>query len=166
MMLKIYRVVSFLLLPFAALFGLIALFGLLVALANPPMLLPVFMLAGVVIYIICAFIFLQKAIENRQHCNPKLKDWVKVNAYVAIVFSLLSLTQGFLVFSKPDLLKEALEQGVKMQPAGSPVTLAVMTKLMRGITIVMMVFSAMLLFHTNASFKLLRQYKAAFEWNN
>ena len=59
------------------------------ALANPTMLLPIFMLVGVAIYTFISFYFLVKGIDGRHKLTRSVKDWIKVNAVVTVVFALL-----------------------------------------------------------------------------
>ena len=158
-----YRILTFILLPVAALIGLITLLGLFVALANPTVLLPLFILACVVIYIISSFIFLQKGIDQNRVCKASLKDWIRVNAIVSVVFCAMFMFQTVGILSRPDLLNDTLQQAMKAQqniPAGSEI---MVMKAVKGMLYFMMIFSLLLLLHILLTFRALNFYKDLFE---
>ena len=163
--LALYNILSYILLPFAALFGLFSLVGLLVALANPAALLGVFIMAATVIYTVSSFIFLTKGIKQARPCKASLKDWIKVNAFVSIVFASLILFESIGVFVKPELLKEGMEKTMSMQAMKLPpqMTLDMMLKMMKAIFAVMAFFSATLLVHVGITFRLLKAYHYVFD---
>ncbi len=81
--LKLYRILSYILMPIALLFAFIDTAFLITALANLGVLIFVFAIACLVIYTFASFSFLKRGIEKEQHQSAKLKDWIKVNAYVS-----------------------------------------------------------------------------------
>lgn len=82
--LKLYRILSFILIPLALLFAFIDIAFLITAMANPSVLIFVFAIACLVVYTFLSFSFLKRGIEREQHQSAKLKDWIKVNAYVSL----------------------------------------------------------------------------------
>lgn len=163
--LPLYNILSYILLPFAALFGLIGLIGLLAALANPTALLGVFVMAATVIYTIASFAFLTKGIRQARPCKASLKDWIKVNAFVSIIFSLLILVESLGVIVKPGLLREGLERTMSMPGFKLPpqVTFEMMLKVMKGFFVFMTFFSTILLIHIAITFRLLKAYHYVFD---
>ena len=81
--LKLYTVLSYILIPIALFFAFLDIALLLSSLANPSALIMVFILACLVIYIFASFKFLKAGIEKEIAQSSKLKDWIKVNAYVS-----------------------------------------------------------------------------------
>jgi hypothetical protein len=162
--LSIYRILSYILLPFAALFGLFALVMLLFAFANPAALLPVFLIVATVIYIIASFIFLIKGIGNAKTCKKKLKDLIKVNAYVAIVFAVMCLIQSIGLLSHPALLSKLIEDSMKSQKQmAANITPELMLQVMKGLLYFFLFFSALLVTHLIITFQLLKKFAYIFE---
>jgi len=160
-----YKIISYILLPVAALFGVFTLLLLFVALANPPMLLPLFVVACVVIYIITSFKFLNKGIMQNKECKPGLRDWIKVNAYVSIVFATLMLIQTIAVVQNPELMSKALDDTLAMQPANQPFSKNMLMKMVTGIMYFFGVVSLLLLIHIFTTFRLLKQYNHLFGYS-
>ncbi len=159
-----YKITSYILLPVAALFGLFTLMLLLVAFANPPMLLPLFVVACVVIYVITSFKFLNRGIIKNNECKPGLKDWIKVNGYVAIVFATLMLIQTIAAIQQPDLMSKALDETMAMQP-NQQISKGMLMKMVTGIMYFFGVISVLLLIHIFSTFRLLKQYNHLFGYS-
>src|SRR3954470_1418467 len=92
-LLIVYRLLTFILLPIAAILGFLDISLLLLALANPAALLPVFAIACIVIYVFTSFFFLIKGILGGMQCKPSLRDWIRVNAFVSIAFCSLGILE-------------------------------------------------------------------------
>lgn len=160
----LYKIFTFILLPFAAIFGISAFFMLFVAIANPVLLLPLFMMVGFVIYTICTTIFLFKGIVNNQTCKPSLKDWIKANAYVSVAMGIMTLlnTITLMTTSKAELRKYA-DQMLQMQtnkPAG--LNADTFIQMMSAISWGLLLFSMVLLIHLVISFSFLKKYQHLF----
>ena len=82
--LKLYKILTYILLPIGYLFGLIDVLFFMSALANPATLIFVFVIACLVIYTLTSYKFYKQGILNEQILKAKLKDWIKVNAYVSL----------------------------------------------------------------------------------
>ena len=162
--LSTYRILTYILLPFAALFGIFAPFMLLMGLANPIMLLPAAILTCFCIYVVASMIFLIKGIGKQQPCKPSLKDWIKVNGYVAGAMGGMSLVNSLslLFYPRAELIKMAgdLLAAQPMKPAG--ITVDIVATGMVAISYVMLAFSIILLVQTNLGFRLLKKYDHLF----
>ena len=162
--LTVYRIITYLLLPFATVFALVTLVGILVALGNPQALLGVFFMACIVIYTYTSFSFLQK-IGPLKPAKPSLKDWIKVNAYVSIFFSTTLIIQTYYFFRDPNIAKAFIDQFMSVQ--GSNASVAVLTPekiraILNGVFEVFAAYAAVLLVHIFLTFRLLRQYASLF----
>lgn len=157
-----YRILTLVLLPFAALFGFLALMMLFVALANPPMLLPVFVVACVAIYVFASFNFLNKGILQGRQCKTSLKDWIRVNSYVSIVFSVMVLLNFAASISNPDLLSQAVDQAMPMQGDQARFSKQELVAATRLLMFIIGTFAALLLIHIIISFRLLKQFAHRF----
>jgi hypothetical protein len=158
----LYKSVSFILLPVAALLAALDMMMLFTALANPPMLLPVFMMACVSIYIFTSFSFLNKGIIGGRPCKPVLKDWIKVNAYVAIIAAILMLVNVSIALNNPALLSQPIDQVLAMQPNAPAISKAQLLKVIKALMYFFGGFSILLLLHIVITFRLLKQYGYVF----
>ncbi|MGE5106163.1 MAG: hypothetical protein ACM3H8_01340, partial [Sphingobacteriales bacterium] len=61
--LTLYKILTIILIPIAALFGFLSLIMIFIALANPVLLLPLFIIIGFTIYTIASSVFLFKGIS-------------------------------------------------------------------------------------------------------
>ncbi len=162
--LVVYRILTGILVPIAAMLAFFDVLALTTALANPALLIGCFMLACVVIYTFTSRTFLRKGIEAGAPCKHSLKDWIKVNAYVSLVFSFLTLFQAILILSNNSLLSQAMEQAMSAQ-MGMPNELSheMIIKMMNGILYFMIFLSLILLVHIFIGFKLLKTYSHIFD---
>jgi hypothetical protein len=158
----LYRIFSYVLIVIAAFFGIASLFALLMALVNPALLLSVFVIIAVVIYSIASFVFLQKGINSNQPLQPRLKDWIKVNAYVAIVFVGMNIFQSVAVINNPNLLQEAMKQATGMQAFASPLSETLVLKMIKAIIWFMLIYSVILGIHILQTFRYLKEYAHLF----
>lgn len=158
-----YRILSIILLPVAVFFSIMAVFALLTALANPAMLLPVFMIACVAIYIFTSMRFLNNGILRAQPCKKGLKDWIKVNAIVTIIFATLGILQSAALAMEPSLINQALDASLQMQGNPQTVPKETLLKAMKVMLYIFLVISALLFIHAIITFNLLKKYKHVFE---
>jgi len=157
-----YRIITFILLPIAAVFGLFTLIMLLAALANPAILLGVFLFASMVIYVIASFIFLQKGIDKNQLCNHSLKDWIRVNAFVSIVYCVLMLLNSVTLLGSPKLLNDTIHEMLSQQQNLMPLPEATYIRIIKGVFYFLAIYSAILLVHIILTFRVLKAYKHMF----
>lgn len=162
--LTLYKILTIILIPIAALFGFLSLIMIFIALANPVLLLPLFIIIGFTIYTIASSVFLFKGISNNQPCKPKLKDWIKVNGYVSIVMGVMTIFNTItLMSSKKSDLKPYAEQMLAMQPVKQPgMDAEALLRIMSAISYGMMTFAILLLIHLFISFRLLKKYQYLF----
>jgi predicted membrane channel-forming protein YqfA (hemolysin III family) len=160
--LLIYRIASYLLLPIAALMGFATLLFLMAALGNFAMLFPVFIAGSTVIYIFASFSFLQK-IDRKIPCKPSLKDWIKVNGFVAMFFVAQLLTSVIFSITNPALTNQAIESMIETQGSSMKgIDPEMVKRTMKGMFYFMGLFGVVLFFHIFVSFRLLKQYAVLF----
>ncbi len=160
----VYRVVTYILVAFAAVMCIVALFALLVSFANPSMFLPVFMLAGVIIYTFTSFYFDRKGIQKGIACKPSLRDWIRVNAFVTIAFSVTTLIDSINFLSHPALINDFSKQMMKSQPsyASAGITQAYLVHFLKTAFYIICSYCVLLLLHVAATFTLLKRYRYLF----
>jgi len=106
----IYRILSYILLIVAAFIGIGVLAGFFIALANPALLLNIFIAAAVVMYSISSFLFLINGIDGKKQLKTGMKDFIRVNGFVALFFCIMNLFQSITVIMNPAVLNEAVTQ--------------------------------------------------------
>ena len=98
---KLYKVLTYILIPIALFLGFIDTILLMLSLLNPSSLLYVFILACFVIYTFVSFKFYRLGLEREQPLKKNLKDWVKVNAIVSIFLCSLFCLNGLSILQRP-----------------------------------------------------------------
>jgi hypothetical protein len=163
--LTIFRILTFVLLPIAALFGVLDFFMLFAALANPAMLFIVFVMAGFVIYSFSSLRFLTKGIDLNKPCKPSLKDWIKVNGYVSVFMGVSFLMNALTIFFSSEAnLKQILNTFLETQSNVPPMlTPEIFIYAMKIAAYFLFFVSVVLLAHIPVTFRLLKQYGYLFE---
>jgi hypothetical protein len=163
--LTIFRILTFTLLPIAAMFGFFDLILLVSALANPAFLLVVFILAAFVIYTFSSLKFLTKGIDLNGPCKPSLRDWIRVNAYVSSFMGIMFLLNALSVFFTSDItLRQYLSQFLENQPNIPPMlNIELFMRIMKMVAYFMLFLSAVLLIHIILNFRIMKQYRHLFD---
>jgi hypothetical protein len=153
-----YRLLSYFLLPLALFLGLIATIALLFSLANPQVLILVFLFGAVLIYTFCSLRFLHQGILQRRALPPSLKDWIKVNAYVSLVLGMIFMINSYMLLINPQLLDQAMRQ----QPGKLPMEFGTYMKSVKVVLYCFMLYGLFLLTHVVTTLVLVRRYAALF----
>lgn len=158
--LTIFRILTFILIPIAALLGVMDFIMLFAALANPAMLFVVFVMAGFVIYSFASLYFLTRGIDINKPCKPSLKDWIKVNGYVAGFMGLTFLTNSLNIFFLSDAdLKQFLGRFLENQPsAPAALTPELFVQTMKIAAYFLLLIGILVLVHIPINFRLLKKY--------
>jgi hypothetical protein len=162
--LTVFRVLTFILVPFAGLFGLMGLFALIVSLANPAALVSAFLMISFVIYTFTSLSFLTRGIDSGRPLKASLRDWIRVNAYVAAfmgIMSLLNLVSISLMGDAAlrDYINKALEGQSNLPPMVNTAFFVTVVKILFGF---MAVLSVVLLTHIVLNFRLMKLYRHLF----
>ncbi len=163
--LTLFRILTFILIPIAAIFGFIDLLLLVIALANPILLFGVFILGCFVIYTFASLKFLSKGIDRNAPCKPSLRDWIRVNAFVSIFISFQFLWEAVRFFRSSDAeLRTRLSQQIQAMPYAPPaVNISLYIEMMKALTYFTVFMSIVLVVHIVMNFRLLKQYQYLFE---
>lgn len=160
--LSLYRIFSYFLLVIAVILGIAALFALLIALSNPALLLSVFVIVAVVIYSIASFLFLLNGIDGKRQQQVKLRDWIKVNAYVSILFVVMNIVQSIAVLQDPTVFADAVKQVSTMQQTKSPLSTTLMMNVMKAVVWFLLFYALILGAHIAITFRYLKEYANLF----
>ena len=159
------RINSYILIPIGILLALNVLNGLIIAISNPMLLFVHFIIACVPIYIFTSSYFLFAGIIKEKKCKASLKDWIKINAFVSILFiaiiGICSISV-LMILSSPQILQEVFNKMPTNQfPGGVPSEIQLISLLKIFISI-MLPFSILLLLHIIKTFKLIKKYPSVF----
>jgi hypothetical protein len=135
------------------------------ALANPSALILVFAMACIVIYSFSSFKFLKLGIEREQIQTTKLKDWIKVNAYVSLLmFSLIFLNAVTLLLSNDTTLIKYIDEFLAQQSGLPPeMNSQFVLKSLRLASYFLFVIGAVGILHIRMTLKLVKEYDYLFE---
>lgn len=162
---KLYKVLTFILIPIALFFGFLDILFLMSALANPSALIFVFIIACLVIYTFTSFKFYRLGVQREQPLTKGLKDLIKVNAIVSIFLcSMFCLNAiGVLVSSNTTLLKYINES--LMQQAGLPkeISASLILTMLKAISVLFLITGAVGIIHIRITLRLVKQYDYLFE---
>jgi hypothetical protein len=163
--LKLYTVLSYILIPIALFFAFLDIALLLSSLANASVLIMVFIIACLVIYTFASFKFLKAGIEKEVAQTAKLKDWIKVNAYVSFFLCSLFFINAISVLISSDLvLLKFIDEFLESQSSiPKELTSALMLSLLKGVSVFLLITGIVGLMHIRTSLRLLKQYAYLFE---
>ncbi len=160
--LTLYRIFSYILIIIALFLGLAVVLALFLALANPALLLNVFVAAAVVMYSISSFLFLINGIDAKKNQKTGMKDFIRVNAYVAIVFAVMNIFQASTVIMDPSVLNEAIAKMPNLTSTQQKLPIGLILKVMKAVMWFLLLYSIVLLVHIQLSFRYLKQFEHLF----
>lgn len=161
--LLLYRILTYILLAVAGFFALMLLSILPAALANPIMLLPVFLLACLILYSYTSSRFLHRGIYGGQYCKPQLRDLIRVNSFFSMGMAVFLLMQAIMLLGNPQLREEVANQALDTMPAEAKLSREGIISLLRFIERFFLIYGISLLTHIIITYRLLRQYRQVFE---
>jgi hypothetical protein len=163
--LKLYTVLTYILIPIALFFGFLDVLFLMSALANPGALLFVFIIACLVIYTFTSFKFYRQGVQREQSLSKGLKDWIKVNAIVSIFLcSMFCLNAISILGSSNTTLLKYIDEFVMQQP-GFPneITSNLVLTLLKTVSVLFLITGAVGIIHIRITLRLVKQYDYLFE---
>ena len=163
--LKLYKVLTYILIPIALFLGFIDTILLMVSLLNPTNLLYVFILACFVIYTFVSFKFLRQGVQTEQPLKKNLKDWIKVNAIASIFLCSLFCLNGLsILLSDNATLSKYIDDIITQQPGLSKeISAATILNIFKGISVAFLIIGTVGLLHIRITFRLLKKYGYLFE---
>lgn len=157
----LYKVLSIVISLFAAIFALALLFIIPVSLAVPPLWLPTFLIAAIILYTWFSNKFQKQVLVRHETVKASLRDWIRVNGFVAIGFSILNITSMLALLRNPGQyiaqMKEAFEQlGPEYEQKFKPENLSILA-------VIMTIYMIALLIHVLWTFSLLKKHQEHFQ---
>ena len=162
---KLYLVLSYIFIPIALFFGFMDSILVISALSNPSALILLFAMACIVIYSFTSFKFLKLGIEREQIQTTKLKDWIKVNAYVSLLmFCLIFLNAVSILLSSDVILTKFIDEFLAQQSGLPPeMNSQFVLKTLHVAAYFLFVIGAVGILHIRMTLKLVKEYDYLFE---
>lgn len=163
--LKLYTILSYCLIPIALFFGFLDGLFLLSALANPSILIFVFVIACLVIYTFASFKFLKQGVEKEQEISSRLKDWIKVNAYVSLFLCSLFFINSISILLSSDITLLKYIDELMLQQAGLPpeATASLILSILKVAAVFLLITGMIGLVHIRTTLRLVKQYDHLFK---
>ena len=163
--LKFYTLLTYFLIPIALFFGFLDVLILLSSLANPSALIMVFIVACLVIYTFASFKFLKYGIEREIVQTSKLKDWIKVNAYVSFFLcSVFFVNSISVLISSNAVLLKFIDEFLTQQPnMPKEITSNLVLSILRGVSVFLLITGVIGIVHIRTTLKLVKQSPHLFE---
>jgi hypothetical protein len=163
--LKLYTVLSYFLIPISLFFGFLDGIFLLSAIANPSILIFVFVIACLVIYTFASFKFLKQGVEKEQEFSRRQKDWIKVNAYVSLFLCSLFFINSISILLSSDMtLLKYIDELMLQQPGLPPeATAALILSVLKVAAIFLLITGMIGLVHIRTTLRLIKQYDHLFK---
>ena len=161
---KTYRILSAILMPIIFILAFFGMLFLMAAFSNPAFLFAAFVLICVTIYMVKSTQFYRRNIEPGIPARANVRDWIRVNGFVAIFFVLQIVASAvYLLAMKKQVMANfqvLLNQIQDMQPgAASSYSPEALYASMKNIMIFFMIFDVLLAAHIVCTFKLLKKYR-------
>jgi hypothetical protein len=163
--LKLYTVLSYILIPIALFFAFLDVLILFSSLANPSALIMVFIVACLVIYTFASFKFLKFGIEREIVQTKKLKDFIKVNAYVSFFLcSLFFVNSISVLISTNAVLLKFIDEFLNQQPnIPKEITNNLVLAILRGVSVFLLITGIIGIVHIRTTLRLVKAYPDLFE---
>jgi hypothetical protein len=122
-------------------------------LSSPLTMLSGFMMVSIILYSWYSNQFSKKVLQQQQVVKKSLKDWVKVNGIVALIFSLIVIVDVIVIVGKPEAYVDALK--------GYGVDMSLQT--ISNFLYIMLAYGIILLAHIIWTFILLKKHSSFFQ---
>ncbi|MEI7588885.1 MAG: hypothetical protein WCJ68_05270 [Chitinophagia bacterium] len=162
---KLYTVLTYILIPIALFFGFLDVLILFSSLSNPSALIMVFIIACLVIYTFSSYKFLKLGIEREIVQTLKLKDWIKVNAYVSFFLcSLFFVNSISVLVSTNTVLLKFIDEFLQQQPnMPKEITNALVLSILKGVSVFLLITGIIGIVHIRTTLRLVKQQAHLFE---
>ena len=163
--LKLYTVLTYILIPIALFFGFLDVLILFSSLANPSALIMVFIIACLVIYTFSSYKFLKMGLDREIVQTLKLKDWIKVNAYVSFFLcSLFFVNSISVLVSTNAVLLKFIDEFLQQQPnMPKEITNALVLSILKAVSVLLLITGIVGIVHIRTTLRLVKQNAHLFE---
>jgi hypothetical protein len=152
-MLIVYRLLSFIVSAVALLLAVSLLFSIPTLLSSPMTMLSAFIMIAVILYAWFSFKFRRQVLMQKIVVPHTLKDWVRVNGIVSLVFSSMTTISVLSLIRNPQVFIDALKGVGFDMPVGN----------MIGFFYAMLCYAIILVIHILWTFHLLKKHREYFQ---
>lgn len=149
-----YRIIGIFLNVVAVMLAISLLMSFAVIFTSPLNMLSAFLIISIILYTWFSNKFSKQVLQLKQPVKHSLRDWVRVNGIVALVYSTLAGTAAVYLIYYPNLITELL----KNLPSNVPVQEADV----RNLFIFMLVYAIFMIIHILLTFYYLKMNKEFF----
>jgi hypothetical protein len=151
----IYRVLGIVVNIVAMILSFSLLLSIPMLISSPLTMLSGFMMVSIVLYAWFSHQFNKKVVQAQQFVKRSLKDWVKVNGIVALIFSIIVIVDVIYLMQNPQIYIDAIKSFNVDMPL----------KTVFAFFSFMLAYGIILLAHVIWTFSLLKKHAAFFEEN-
>jgi hypothetical protein len=149
----LYKILTVIINTVAMLLSISLVLSIPMMLSSPLTMLSGFMMVSIILYAWFSNQFIKKVLQQQQVVKKNLKDLVKVNGIVALIFSLVVIVDVIILMGKPQAYVDAIKRyGVDMP-------LQTITTFLY----IMLAYGIVLLVHVIWTFILLRKHSSFFQ---
>lgn len=148
-----YKILSVIINTVAVLLSFSLLLSIPMLISSPLTMLSAFMMVSIILYAWFSNQFVKKVVNQQQVAKKSLKDWVKVNGIVALIFSMVVIIDVAFLLQNPQAYVEAVK--------GYGVDMPLQT--IKTFLSIMLAYGIVLLVHVIWTFTLLKKNQSFFE---
>jgi hypothetical protein len=157
-----YSFLTFVLLPVAGILGIGCVVAIPSAVSSPLSLLDLFILVSFVLYTFSSYSFFTRGVQNQKPFKASFKDFIKVNGYVAVISSTLTVLFAILFYTLPAFKIFVVNGLVKMQPTSAGMDKERLTAVIGKGLLGSAGYSALIIIHFIITIQLIKQYSNLF----
>lgn len=152
-MIILYRALSVIINSAALLLAISLVFSIPIMISSPLTMLSAFMIAAVILYSWFSSKFRREVLQQQKTVKHNLRDWVRVNGMVTLIFSTLTIMNVSVMLQNPQLFTEALKSFNVQMPFKTITTFFV----------IMLIYALILVIHISWTFSLMKKNKDFFQ---
>ncbi|MDQ6815025.1 MAG: hypothetical protein M3040_14920 [Bacteroidota bacterium] len=149
----IYRILSFIVNTVALMLTLSLVGSIPMLISSPQTMLSAFLMIAVILYSWFSFKFRRDVLQKQETVGHSLRDWIRVNGIVTMVFSIISIIGITPLLANPQPFVEAIKNFGIVMPLKSVITFCY----------VMLIYAIVLLAHILWTFALIKKHKEFFQ---
>lgn len=149
----IYRILGFIINSTALLLTISLVVSIPMLVSSPITLLSAFFMVAVILYAWYSFRFYREVLQQQKTVKHRLKDMVRVNGIVTLVFSVITILNVLFLLKNPALFTESIKNFNVQMPV----------KNITGFFYAMLIYAAILFIHVVWTFSLLKKNKQYFQ---
>lgn len=149
----IYRILSLIINTAAFLLSISLVFSIPMIISSPVTLLPAFIMVAIILYTWFSYKFRREVLQQQKTVQHSLRDWIRVNGIVSLVFCAVIIIDSLVVRQNPKALEDAIKTLPMQVSIGSIIMLLYW----------MLAYAVILFIHVIWTFALMKKHQKYFE---